>query len=140
MQFYETTDLNPGYGAKQYWNIAINAPGAVQMKHLKNLILSKPFFERIPANDILAEPRGEKYDYIAITRGADYLFAYTWTGRDFSLDMEKLPDGKYNSSWYDPRTGISTTGNIYDNKGIVTFDPPEEKSPGNDWVLILSKI
>jgi len=139
MQFYKTTDLNPGYGAKQYWNIALNAPGSNQMKHLKNLILSKPFFERIPANDMLAEPQAEKYDYIAITRGHDYLFAYTWTGREFSLNLEKMPDGKYNSTWYDPRTGNSVPGDIY-NKGMVTFNPPGEHEPGNDWVLILSKI
>jgi len=109
------------------------------MKHLKNLILSKPFFERIPANDMLAEPQAEKYDYIAITRGHDYLFAYTWTGREFSLNLEKMPDGKYNSTWYDPRTGNSVPGDIY-NKGMVTFNPPGEHEPGNDWVLILSKI
>ncbi len=69
---------------------------------------------------------------------ADYLFAYTWTGRNFSLDMEKLPEGKYNSSWYDPRTGLSTPGDIYNNKGIAAFNPPGEAEPGNDWVLILS--
>lgn len=140
MQFYETTDNNPGYGAKQYWNTAINAPGANQMKHLRNLIVSKPYFEGVPANDMLAEPQGDKYHYIAITRGVDYLFAYTCTGRDFSLDMEKLPEGIYSSSWYDPRTGISTPGETYNNKGIINFNPPGQESPGNDWVLILSKI
>ena len=140
MQFYETTDNNPGYGARQYRNIAINAPGAAQMKHLRNLMVSKSYFDRVPSNDFLAEPQGEKYDYVAITRGADYLFAYTWTGRNFSLDMEKLPEGKYNSAWYDPRTGLSTPGDTYNNKGIAAFNPPGEAEPGNDWVLILSKI
>ncbi len=68
MQFYGQSD-NPAYGAREHWDVAINAPGAFQMQYLKKLILSKPYFERVPANDMLAAKQGEKYDYIAITRG-----------------------------------------------------------------------
>ena len=140
MQFYETTDNNPGYGARQYRNIAINAPGAAQMKHLRNLIVSKPYFESVPANDMLAEPQGEKYNYIAITRGEDYLLAYTWSGRNFSVDMGKMPEGNFNFFWFDPRTSLLTPGEICNNKGITVFNPPGETESGNDWVLNLSKI
>lgn len=74
-----------------------------------------------------------------MTRSKDYIFAYTWTGRDFSLDLRKLNDGNYDASWFDPRTGISGIDNTYNTKGIVTFNPPGEEEPGNDWVLILEK-
>jgi hypothetical protein len=139
MQFYKPTDLNPAYGAKEFWNTAINDPGASQMKYLKQLLLSKPYFERVPASDLLAVKQGERYDYIAVTRGKDYVFAYTCNGSDISLDMKKLSWPEYKVSWFDPRNGEETESGINKNMGTTTFNPPGEKKPGNDWVLVLEK-
>lgn len=140
MQFYKSTDRGPGYGAREFWNIAIDAPGATQMIHLKQLILSKPYFERVPANELLSGEQGIKHDYIAVTRGKDYIFAYTWTGRIISLDLQKLPEAEYKASWYDPRSGVYTETGRHENRGVLTFDPPGAEEPGNDWVLVLEKI
>jgi len=139
MAMVQPTDRRPAYGTRVTWDIAMDAPGASQMQYLKQLMLSYPYFERVPANDLLAEPQGEKYDYIAVTRGKNYLFAYTYTGRDFSLDLGKLPEGNYSASWFDPRSGKRTVEHTYNNKGIVTFNPPGEEETGNDWVLVLDK-
>jgi len=138
MQFYRQQD-NPDYGAKEHWDVAINAPGASQMKHLKQLILSKPYFERVPANDLLAAKQGEKYDYIVINRGNDYLFAYTCNGSDISIDLNKLKWPDYKASWFDPRNGAVSETGISKNDRAMTFDPPGTKQPGNDRVLILEK-
>jgi hypothetical protein len=138
MQFYRQSD-NPAYGAKEYWDAALNAPGASQMIHLRNLMLSKPYFERVPANHLLASGQGEKYDYIAVTKGKDYLFAYTCNGNDISLDLNRLAWTQYTASWFDTRTGKVTETVMDRNEGIVTFDPPGIKERGNDWVLILEK-
>lgn len=43
-----------------YWYEALNAPGASQIIYLKNLILSYPYFERVPAQDIIAGGQGER--------------------------------------------------------------------------------
>ena len=110
------------------------------MRYLKQLMLSKPYFERVPANDLLAEEQGEKYDYLAVTRGVDYVFVYTWNGRNISLDIKDMPGTEYKASWFEPRTGNYTVAGTFKNKGILIFDPPGEKMPGNDWVLILEKI
>jgi len=139
MQFYRPGD-NPGYGAKEYWTAAMDAPGASQMKYLRDLILSKPYFERIPANELLAGEQGTKYDYIAITRGEDYLFGYTWNGNNISLDMSKLPWTNYSIKWFDPRNGTFSSAGNAANDGMVTFNPPGDKENGNDWVLVLEKI
>jgi len=56
MQFYRQAD-NPAYGAREHWDVAINAPGLSRCSISKQLILSKPYFERVPANDLLAESR-----------------------------------------------------------------------------------
>jgi hypothetical protein len=140
MQFYKPADQYPAYGAKIYWDVAINAPGASQMKYLKQLILSKPYFERVPAEELLATKQGGKYDYIAITRGKDYVFAYTCNGSDISLDMNKLPWTEYKASWFDPRNGTVNEIGTNKNLGIIIFNPPGENKPGNDWILILEKI
>jgi hypothetical protein len=137
MQFNKPADRNPEFGAKKYWNTAINDPGASQMKYLKQLILSKPYFERVPAGELLAGSQGKKYDYIAITRGKNYVFAYTFNGSDISLDMKMLSWPEYRVSWFDPKNGKTTVSGIYKNTGTTTFNPPGEKVSGNDWVLIL---
>jgi hypothetical protein len=142
MQFYRLQD-NPGYGAKEPWNIAINAPGASQMKYLKQLMLSKPYFERVPAGKLLATEQEDEYDYIALTMGNDYVFAYTFNGSDITLKMNLLSGAEYKVSWFDPHNGtiteIGENIGVDRNSGDTTFDPPGEKQPGNDWVLILEK-
>jgi hypothetical protein len=140
MQFYKPTDKNPAYGAKKFWTDAIHDPGAGQMQYLKKLILSKSYFDRVPANDLLDGPELPKYDYIAITKGKDYVLAYTWNGSVIRLDPGKLPWKKYKSSWYNPRTGEISGTKSHSNTGKAGFDPPGEKQNGNDWVLILDKI
>jgi len=80
MQFHKPGDLNPAYGVREYWDVALNSPGASQMKYLKQLILSRSYFDRVPDGKIVAGAVGEKYDYKAATRGRDYSFIYTWNG------------------------------------------------------------
>jgi hypothetical protein len=140
MQFYKPTDKNPAYGAHEYWDSAINAPGSSQMKYLKQLMLSKPYFERVPAAELLSSVQEERYNYIALTKGKDYVFAYTCNGTNISLNMNKLPWKEYKSSWFDPRNGATSEIGINKNNGTITFDPPGEKESGNDWVLILERI
>lgn len=121
-----------------YWDEAIDDPGAAQMVHLKNLILSKPYFERIPDQSLIAE-NGERYDRLLATRGKDYALIYTWNGREMKVNMGKIGGAKVNASWYDPRTGKTKVLGKIKNKGIKTFNPPGEVRNGNDWVLVLEK-
>ena len=72
-------DKKPSYGAKDFWYDAIKAPGVLEMIHLKNLMLSKPFFERVP-NQSLIINNGEKYDFLAATRGKKYALIYLYNG------------------------------------------------------------
>ncbi|WP_353718458.1 glycoside hydrolase family 140 protein [Dyadobacter sp. 676] len=121
-----------------YWDEAIHDPGAGQMVHLKNLMLSKPYFERVPDQSLIAE-NGERYDRLLATRGRDYALIYTWNGRNMKVNMGKIGGAKVNASWYDPRTGQTVVLGKFENKGIKIFDPPGEVRNGNDWVLVLEK-
>jgi hypothetical protein len=137
MQFYKNDKSQPAYGAREYWNEALNAPGASEMIYLKKLILSRPYFERVPAQEIIAGEQGQKYEYIAATRGKNYAFVYTFSGREFSIYCGELKWRECKASWYNPRNGELTLSVTFKCEGIKTFDPPGEKANGNDWVLIL---
>jgi hypothetical protein len=124
-------------GAKLDFFEALDAPGAYQLQYVKKLILSRPYFGRVNDQSAVAGDEGEKYDRILITRGNDYLMAYTYTGRKFTLQMGKISGEKVIAWWYDTRKGEAIQIGEYTNQGSVAFDPPGEKYDGNDWVLVL---
>ena len=140
MQFHKEDDPQPAYGVKDNWDVALNSPGASQMRYLKQLMMSRPYFERIPAQELLADEQGEKYDYLAATRGNNYAFIYTCNGSTMNINLEKMSCTMIKASWFNPRNGtITETGN-YKANTIKAFDPPGEKANGNDWVLILDRL
>lgn len=137
MQMHKPKDRNPSYGVREYWTEALNAPGAKQMVHLKKLMLSKPFFERVPDQTLIAGEQGEKYDYQVATRGNNYAFIYTYNGREMKIAMGKIEGEKVKATWFNPRNGEWTELGEFKNTGTLTFDPPGEIQDGNDWVLFL---
>jgi hypothetical protein len=137
MQFHKQSDTKPAYGVKDTWDVAMNAPGANQMKYLKQLILSRSSFDRVPAPEMVADHQGKKYDYLAATKGYQYAFIYTCNGSTMKIDLRKMKMKKIKASWFNPRSGISKHIGRYKGTGIQTFDPPGEKAAGNDWVLVL---
>jgi hypothetical protein len=139
MQFRKRDNTLPSYGAREYWDEALNAAGASQMIHLKNLMMSKPYFERVPAPGIIAGRNGEKYDYLAATMGKDYAFIYTSNGRGVNINCQKIGWNGYKASWYNPRDGKYEPVMTFNSVGIVKFDPPGKRGNGNDWVLVLEK-
>jgi hypothetical protein len=140
MQMHKTTDKQSAYGAHEQWETAINAPGASQMIHLKKLMLSRSYFDRIPDQTVIAGENGEKYNRLLATRGEDFIMVYTYTGRDINLNMGKIAGERVKASWFNPRTGKITPIGEFENKGIKEFNPPGEPANGNDWVLVLEGI
>jgi hypothetical protein len=141
MQFWQPTDKGkPAYGAKIFWTEAMNAKGATQMQYMKQLILSKPYFERVPDQSLIVGGEGEKYNRLLATRGKDYAFIYTYNGRNMQVQMGKISGTKVKASWFSPRDGSSQQIGIVDNKGTQSFDPPGQQADGNDWVLVLESV
>jgi hypothetical protein len=118
----------------------INAPGAKKMKYLMVLMLSHSYFDRVPDQSLVAGKNGEKYERILATRGEEFAMLYTYTGRNFSVQMGKIDGDEVKASWFDPRTGKITPIGEFENKGIKEFNPPGEPTNGNDWVLVLEEI
>lgn len=140
MQMSRPIDETPAYGVREYWTEAIDMPGARQMVHLKKLLLSKSYFERIPDQSLIAAGQGEKYDYQVATRGKNYALIYTHNGREMQISMGKIAGDKVAASWFNPRNGKQTVIGKFENNGTHTFNPPGEMEDGNDWVLILDSV
>jgi hypothetical protein len=139
MQMHRLTDKTSSYGAKDPWYQAINDPGAGQMNYLKKLLLSRPYFERVPDPSMVAE-QGDRYNYLAATRGEKYAFIYTCNGRGMKIILGKIAGQKVKASWYSPRDGSWQEIGVYPNKGVAEFTPPGHAAGGNDWVLVLDAI
>ena len=141
MQFYKPNQGKGAFGVRnqEFYFQALNAPGAIQMQYLKNLMLSKPYLERVPDQSIIAN-QGEKHDYLVATKGKNYAFIYTWMGRDLQINMGKIEGEKVKASWFKPADGTQTAIGEYENKGTQIFKPLGGVKKGNDWVLILESI
>ncbi|MBQ7421673.1 MAG: glycoside hydrolase family 140 protein [Prevotella sp.] len=135
--------LKPGYptsygsdGSEKAWYNALNDPGFLQMKHLKKLILSLPYFDRIPDQTIIVGKNGTKYNRLIATRGNDYLLVYNYNSVPMKLDLTKISGGKKNVWWMDAATGGLTYIGDFDNKVIIFNQQNPHPGIPNDGVLI----
>jgi hypothetical protein len=138
MQFYTPGDSGISYFPKVKWQDGLKAPGAAQMHFLKKLILSKSYFDRVPAQELVFDD-GDRYKKIVATKGKNYALFYDYTGREFTVAMNKLQFKRFTASWFDPRNGSVKKINDFAQTNNVKFDPPGEAVNGNDWVLILER-
>ncbi|MFT3738720.1 MAG: glycoside hydrolase family 140 protein [Breznakibacter sp.] len=140
IQFYCVGDKTSAYGAKSSWTDALAAPGALQMKYLKALVLSRSYFDRVPDQSlVVGASQGDRYDYVVATRGHNYAMFYTYTGKDIHVDLPKLGFKRVVVSWFDPRTGQTEKVGGFPGDRTIEFSTPGEPRPGNDWVLIVDK-
>ena len=133
MQFYRK-GLPPAYFCEKEWTEALRDPGFNQMKYLKRLMLSLPYFERVPDQSIIRE-NGVQYDRLIATRGADYLLVYNYTSRIMTLDLRKISGDKKRVWWMDAATGRFTFLGEFDSK-VCTFRPHKTIDGIEDGVLI----
>jgi hypothetical protein len=138
MQMRKHDETKTGaYGARDFWTEAINDEGAGQMMHLKNLMLARPYLVRVPDQSLIAGVQGKKYERLIATRGDNYAYIYTYTGRNMEIALGKIEGTLVHAAWYDPRTGQYKQIGDFENQGTKEFDPPGEPHNGNDWVLVL---
>jgi hypothetical protein len=132
------------------WEEAILRPGATHMVHLKNLMLSRPYLDRIPAFDLLPDQaeqapadQHEHYHearaaYACATRAADgssALIYFPQAGQSLTVDLRPLT-GKVKAAWFDPRTGRFYPAGEHAAPSAVFTSP----LAGPDWVLALDRL
>lgn len=120
------------------WPEALDLPMANQAKHLKHLMLSRPFLTRIPDQSMVVAPQVENENYVIAARDSEgsYAMIYFPRGNATSIDLSKLSGTKLNSWWFDPRTGNSYEGPSFDKSTNTKIEPPTS-GKGNDWVLVI---
>ena len=135
MQMFRPQDTVRSYGARNYWYDALDDPGSFQMQYVARLVLSRPYFERVYDSTLVVD-QSKRYDFVVAARGKSYLFAYTYTGRPFSIRMGEISGSEVQAYWFDPRSGTSQEIGKMKNSGIVRLQPPGIQHNGNDWVLV----
>ena len=121
--------------AKMDWVSALDRPGARQMVHLRDLMLSRPFASRVPDDALLVGGQGERGRHIVATRGDGYALVYIPTSdTDFTVDLARIGSARTRAWWFDPRAGVAAPAGEFPGKGRQTFTTPPT---GPDWVLVL---
>ncbi len=133
--------LKPGYptsygdaGDVKAWYQGLKDPGFSQMQYLKRLILSFPYFERVPDQSVILD-NGEQYNRLIATRGTDYLLVYNYNGNQMKLDLTKISGSKKNVWWMTAATGQLKYLGEYDSK-VMTFRYHPQTGRVEDGVLI----
>ncbi len=126
----------PVNGPLKSWQESLDLPGVSDIPHVRALMESRPILDRIPDQSLIKGETFSDGDRIQATRGKDYLFVYTTSGRPFTVNMGKISGKQVKGSWYDPHEGTTKAIDTFDNTGTHEFTPPK-KGLGHDWVLIL---
>lgn len=126
----------PINGTVVTWRGALERPAAQQMRHLRALMESRPFFARVPDLSLVVDLLRSQ-NRIAATRGADYAFIYTAQGQPFSVNMGKISGARVIAWWFNPRAGSAEKIGEFDNTGTREFAPPNYGGLGTDLVLVL---
>jgi hypothetical protein len=119
------------------WRTAAQAEAATQMKHLKNLMLSRPYFTRVPDQSIIKSTVGTTYkDILVATRDESGAFGmiYLPQNKPVTVDLSKISGNIKKVWWFDVRSGQAQPGKDLKGNGLKSLSPPRE---GEDWVLVI---
>lgn len=121
------------------WEAALNSTASQDMTRLKDLFLSRPWFDLVPDDkhevvvDGLGEFRGLDYASAARTKDGGTVIAYMPTARPITVDMTKVSGKEATAWWFNPRSGKADSIGQCPTSGKHEFTPPGE----GDWILVL---
>jgi len=121
------------------WWQALSSPGAQQIPHVKALMLSRPYFTRIPDQSLIVGDPGEGHLHIGATcdGNGSYGMLYIPQGQAVTIDLSKIAGPKAVGWWFDPRTGTAARIKAsIPTAGKKSFTPPTSGAD-QDWVLVI---
>lgn len=129
----------PISSARTPWRRAVGHIGSAQVGYMKQLFESRPFLELVPDQSVLQGDTGQDGSAIRAARSREgrYLIVYTPTGKNLTVDLEKLQGEKARAWWFSPRSGEAMSAGSFASTGVRMFDPPGLEGRGNDWVLVV---
>lgn len=140
-QMYDL-DKSPINAPLKPWKLSLDLEVANQVKHIKKLMLSRPYFDRLPDQSLIASAQLDDEFYITATRGNDGSFAFIYfpNGKSIQLNLTLMTGESFKTTWFDPRTGVEIKSEKNLMKGSNVLVSPPSEGRGNDWVLILDAI
>jgi hypothetical protein len=123
--------------ADRDWTQALHRPAATQMRFLRQLIESRPFFTRIPDPALIVGDSGAGGLHLQATRDRQGSYAFVYfpqSDQSATLDLSRLAATRLRWWWFDPRTGVGALRGEIDGGGRREFRSPPS---GPDWVLVL---
>lgn len=137
-QMYDYT-REPNLNARTGWRMALELPGASQLKFMKGLFTAIPWTslelnQSLILND---NPEDESYILSAATQDKALIIAYTPAGKPITVDLTAMSVQKANAWWFNPRSGELLTIGNFETKTQMEFDP-WAKGRGSDFLLIIA--
>lgn len=132
---------NPGVDD---WREALDTKAVRQLQHIKTLLYSHPYLERIPDQSLVLAGQGTNVatrvqatrDGTPGKKDATYLMAYLSAPQTVTLDTSVIAARMLNAYWFDPVTGASELApDQIANPGSLTL---EKRPQGVDWVVVIS--
>lgn len=123
------------------WQKALSSKAAGHIHHLKDLMLSRPDFDRIQDYSIVTSSQGTGYtDAVIATRNrlGTYAMIYLPQLTEIEIDLDKLKSGEKRISWFNPVTGKYTKLKNTPSSGRNKFTPPNNAQ--KDWVLVVDVL
>lgn len=127
----------PGDYFPYHWESVLHHEAAEQQKYAVQLRLSRPFFEFRRAPELVQHDSAANADPTA-ARGNNYAFVYSPLGLPLRVYLNLLGDTYVRATWFDPRTGNTSTIGIYPPEECVMIPPT--CGFGQDWILILDLL
>jgi hypothetical protein len=147
IHFYKK-DSGWSWWADRNWEEVLDVPGSFQMQNLKDLMLSRPYFSRIPDQSLIMPEPSCGVDHLQCARDghtgetdATYIMVYfPYLTYKYSIRTDVIEADKLRIWWFDPRTGKVYDKGKIDNTGV--FKMPwgsdiKTDGTGPDWVLII---
>lgn len=136
-QFYNPTVAKINY-PDRYWYEALDRPGAFQAGYLRKLMESRPFNNRITANELIIEGQGTAGEFITAFRDSlnRFIMVYIPVGKTIKLNTSSIPGKRIKVWWFNPKNmDVIDLGTVKNTQQMSFSTPTTGK--GNDWILVL---
>jgi len=129
------------------WSEALHAPGANNMKHLRNLMQSRPQLTRKPSQDLIMkastmEPAaGHQSDRVVAISDVEessgsYILVYSPQKTSLKINTSAL-GAELSISCYNPRSGEWIEVDDFENELSYEARSSDYPPGGPDWVLVI---
>lgn len=134
-QFW-TPERHPVSFARTPWREALEQPGAEQMGHLKSFFSSRPWHKLDPRTAVTQDD-GSSQSITAVSRDRTFLFSYTAEPVSLTINLENLSGKKLKAYWLNPRDGLASPLEEFDNSNKQKIFTPPSTAAREDWLLLV---